>query len=105
MPAIVWLQADRALCPDDLLEGRGRQLAAARTRRVARADDQDIQPVDPMPADPRVRPRATAQPVGTVQDEGAQARLAVECGLPVPPECAILNVPSANTTVSTLLPG
>src|SRR6516164_1882077 len=31
--------------------------------------------------------------------------LGLKRGVPVPPECAILNVPSGNTTVSTLLPG
>ena len=60
MPVIVLLQADWALCSDDLLEGRGRQLLAALARRVAGGDDQDVQPVDPVPADLRVRPRATA---------------------------------------------
>src|SRR5215469_17927527 len=76
MPAIVALQAGRALCPDDLLEGHG--LVAAPARRVAGGDEGDVQPVDPVPADPCVRSGAAAQPVGAVQDEGAQARLAVE---------------------------
>src|SRR5689334_20098364 len=31
--------------------------------------------------------------------------LGLNRGVPVPPECAILNVPSENTAVSTLLPG
>src|SRR6516165_2505595 len=78
MPAIVLLQADRALCLDDLLEGRRRQLVAALACRVARAHDQDVQPVDPMSADPRVRPRASTQLVGTVDGEGGQASLRVE---------------------------
>src|SRR5262249_23633774 len=78
MPAIVSLQADRALCLDDLLEGHKRQLIAALACRVAGGDEHDVQPVDPMPADPRVGSRAATQPVGPVQGEGGQASLRVE---------------------------
>src|SRR5579875_3100759 len=74
MPADDQLPANRALCPDDLLEGRRRQLVAALARRVTGSDEEDAQSVDPVPADPGVCARATAQPVGAVLADDPQAR-------------------------------
>src|SRR5579875_1942891 len=78
MPADDQLPANRALCPDDLLEGRRRQLVAALARRVTGSDEEDAPSVDPVPADPGVCARATAQPVGAVLAYDPQAQLGVE---------------------------
>ena len=67
MPAVVGLQAQRALCPDDLLVGH--RLIAALACRVAGGDQQDVQPVDPVSADPGVGARAMPYPVRAVQHD------------------------------------